>query len=158
MATEKLVNQNIRAFADMLAYSEGTDRHGQPTKNQGYDVLVGGELFTDYSDHPRKRVWIPKYKIYSTAAGRYQILERMFDAYKNNIPLPDFSPESQDLYLLQIIKEQGAYWDIVGGKLQKAIDKLADQWASLPGSKYGQHTNQFEALRAFFILSGGEVC
>ena len=24
--------------------------------NHGYDVIVGGELFTDYSDHPRKLV------------------------------------------------------------------------------------------------------
>ena len=26
------------------------------TRNHGYDVIVGGELFTDYSDHPRKLV------------------------------------------------------------------------------------------------------
>ena len=25
-------------------------------RNHGYDVIVGGELFTDYSDHPRKLV------------------------------------------------------------------------------------------------------
>ena len=35
------------------------------------DVIVGGELFTDYSDHPRKLVTLnPKLK--STGAGRYQ--------------------------------------------------------------------------------------
>ena len=28
----------------------------QKTRNHGYDVIVGGELFTDYSDHPRKLV------------------------------------------------------------------------------------------------------
>ena len=34
---------------------------------------VGGELFTDYSDHPRKFVTLnPKLK--STGAGRYQLL------------------------------------------------------------------------------------
>ena len=37
------------------------------------DVIVGGELFTDYSDHPRKLVTLnPKLK--STGAGRYQLL------------------------------------------------------------------------------------
>ena len=43
-------------------------------RNHGYDVIVGGELFTDYSDHPRKLVTLnPKLK--STAgAGRYQLL------------------------------------------------------------------------------------
>ena len=40
----------------MLAWSEGTDNGRQKTRNHGYDVIVGGELFTDYSDHPRKLV------------------------------------------------------------------------------------------------------
>ena len=38
----------------MLAWSEGTDNGRQKTRNHGYDVIVGRELFTDYSDHPRK--------------------------------------------------------------------------------------------------------
>ena len=37
----------------MLAWSEGTDNGRQKTRNHGYgDVIVGGELFTDYSDYP----------------------------------------------------------------------------------------------------------
>ena len=28
----------------------GTDNGRQKTRNHGYDVIVGGELFTDYSD------------------------------------------------------------------------------------------------------------
>ena len=56
----------------MLAWSEGTDNGRQKTRNHGYDVIVGGELFTDYSDHPRKLVTLnPKLK--STGAGRYQL-------------------------------------------------------------------------------------
>ena len=59
----------------MLAWSEGTDNGRQKTRNHGYDVIVGGELFTDYSDHPRKLVTLnPKLK--STGAGRYQLLSR----------------------------------------------------------------------------------
>ena len=48
----------------MLAWSEGTDNGRQKTaRNHGYDVIVG-ELFTDYSDHPRKLVTLnPKLKI-----------------------------------------------------------------------------------------------
>ena len=33
----------------MLAWSEGTDNGRQKTRNHGYDVIVGGELFTDCS-------------------------------------------------------------------------------------------------------------
>ena len=46
------INNQRKAFLDMLAWSEGTDGGRQKTRNHGYDVIVGGELFTDYSDHP----------------------------------------------------------------------------------------------------------
>ena len=42
------INNQRKAFLDMLAWSEGTV-NGRPTRNHGYDVIVGGELFTDYS-------------------------------------------------------------------------------------------------------------
>ena len=45
------INNQRKAFLDMLAWSEGTDNDVR-TVNHGYDVIVGGELFTDYSDHP----------------------------------------------------------------------------------------------------------
>ena len=65
----------------MLAWSRELDNGRQKTRNHGYDVIVGGELFTDYSDHPRKLVTLnPKLK--STGAGRYQLLSRWWDAYR----------------------------------------------------------------------------
>ena len=71
----------------------GLDNGRQKTRNHGYDVIVGGELFTDYSDHPRKLVTLnPKLK--STGAGRYQLLS-VGDAYRKQLGLKDFS-ESQD--------------------------------------------------------------
>ena len=50
------INNQRKAFLDMLAWSEGTDNGRQKTRNHGYDVIVGRELFTDYSDHPRKLI------------------------------------------------------------------------------------------------------
>ncbi|MDU0258498.1 glycoside hydrolase family protein [Streptomyces sp. PU10] len=56
--------------------------------------MVGGELFTDYSDHPRKLVTLnPKLK--STGAGRYQLLSRWWDAYRKQLGLKDFSPKTR---------------------------------------------------------------
>ncbi len=75
----------MAAFLDMLAFSEGTDNGRQPTRNHGYDVIVGGGLFTDYADHPRQRVYIPRISDWSTAAGRYQLLARYFDVYKRSL-------------------------------------------------------------------------
>ena len=57
------INNQRKAFLDMLAWSEGTDNGRQKTRNHGYDVIVGGELFTDYSDHPRTCHAKPKTQI-----------------------------------------------------------------------------------------------
>ena len=46
----------------MPAWSEGTDNGRQKTRNHGYDVIVGGELFTDYSDHLANLSLNPKLK------------------------------------------------------------------------------------------------
>ncbi|MGL3215173.1 hypothetical protein [Bradyrhizobium sp. BR 1433] len=67
------INNQRKAFLDMLAWSEGTDNGRQKTRNHGYDVIVGESYLSDYSDHPRKLVTLnPKLK--STGAGRYQLL------------------------------------------------------------------------------------
>ena len=100
------INNQRKAFLDMLAWSEGTDNGRRKTRNHGYDVIVGGELFTDYSDHPRKLVTLnPKLK--STGAGRYQLLSVGGMPCKQ-LGLKDFSPKSQDAVALQQIKERGA--------------------------------------------------
>ena len=91
------INNQRKAFLDMLAWSEGTDNGRQKTRNHGYDVIVGGELFTDYSDHPRKLVTLnPKLK--STGAGRYQLLSRWWDAYHKQLGLKDFSRKVRTLW------------------------------------------------------------
>ena len=77
------------------------------TRNHGYDVIVGGKLLPQFSDHPRKLVTLnPKLK--STGAGRYQLLSRWWDACKQ-LGLKDFSPKSQDAVALQQIKGRGAF-------------------------------------------------
>ena len=77
------INNQRKAFLDMLAWSEGTDNGRQKTRTI-QDVIVGGELFTDYLDHPRKLVTLnPKLK--STGAGRYQLLSRWWDAYRKKL-------------------------------------------------------------------------
>ena len=42
------INNQRKAFLDMLAWSEGPITDVRKTRNHGYDVIVGGELFTDY--------------------------------------------------------------------------------------------------------------
>lgn len=37
----QVLNSQRKAFLDMVARSEGTDNGRQPTRNHGYDVIVG---------------------------------------------------------------------------------------------------------------------
>lgn len=147
---------NLQAFLDTLAYSEGTDNGRQPTKDRGYDVIVGGELFTGYKDHPRELVYLPRLGIKSTAAGRYQILARFYDAYKVLLKLPDFSPASQDKIAIQLIKECKALGDIETGHIAAALTKCRSRWASLPGAGYNQHEHKMETLLAKYKEFSGE--
>ena len=147
---------NLSAFLDMLAWSEGTDNGKQITKNRGYDVVVGGGLFADYSDHPRILVDLPKLKIKSSAAGRFQILARYFDHYKKQLSLPDFSPESQDKIAVQLIRECKALDDIEAGRIKAAIYKCRSRWASLPSAGYGQHEQTVDRLVEAYTKAGGK--
>lgn len=151
------INPQRKAFLDMLAWSEGTDNGRQPTKNHGYDVIVGGALFSDYSDHPRQLVDLPRLKIKSTAAGRYQLLARYWDAYRKQLGLKDFSPASQDAVALQQIKERRALELIDSGDIRQAIDRSSNIWASLPGAGYGQFEHKADNLIAKFKEAGGTV-
>ena len=140
------------AFLDMLAWSEGTD-NGRQSRNHGYDVIVGGELF-DYSDHPRKLITLnPKLK--SAGAGRYQLLSRWWDAYRKQLGLR--LPKSRDAVALQQIKERGALPMIDRGDIRQAIDRCGNIWASLPGAGYGQFEHKADSLIAKFKEAGGTV-
>jgi len=145
---------NLAAFLDMLAHSEGTDRYGN---QDGYNVLVGGALFKCYADHPRKRVWLPTYKIYSTAAGRYQFLEGTWDDLAKRFGLPDFSPASQDAGATQLIRQCKALQLIYDGRIRDAIHACRSIWASLPGAGYGQLEHRAEDLIDFYRRAGGNV-
>ena len=76
------INNQRKAFLICWCL-EGIDNGRQKTRNHG-QTAVGGELFTDYSDHPRKSCLLnPKLK--STGAGRYQLLSRWWDAYRKQL-------------------------------------------------------------------------
>jgi len=147
--------QNVCAFLDMLAWSEFTSRIAG--SDDGYNVLVGGAIFPSYADHPRKSVWIKRFNVWSTAAGRYQLLSRYFDVYKKQLSLPDFSPISQDKIAIQQIRERGALHDIKGGQIESAISKCRNIWASLPGAGYGQIEHAIEPLIQQYVKAGGAL-
>ena len=149
------INNQRKAFLDMLAWSEGTDNGRQKTRNHGYDVIVGGELFTDYSDHPHKLVTLnPKLK--STGAGRYQkLLSRWWDAYHRQ-QLKDFSRKVRTLWHCSRLG-RGALPMIDHGDIRQAIDRCSNIYELLPGAGYGQFEHKADSLIAKFKEAGGTV-
>lgn len=146
---------NLAAFLTMVSVSEGTSTC-PATEDDGYDILVGCTRFTGYADHPRVVVDLGD-GLKSTAAGRYQILERYYDAYAAQLNLPDFGHSSQDAIAMQMMKEQHALEAVNAGKLTLAIHQCRNIWASLPGSPYGQHTQKYAILEQAYLNAGGQL-
>ena len=155
---------NLRAFLDMIAFAEGV-RAGQHslTRCDGYDVIVTGidgpEIFTDLTTHPfsggRPSKRINSKGLTSNASGRYQFMLRDWGFYKLKLGLPDFGPESQDKWALQLIKERRALDDIEAGHFVVAVGKVANLWASLPGAGYGQREHRIASLENAYEQAGG---
>lgn len=160
ISTSAAGGKNVCAFLDMLAWSEGT-RTSRYTKDDGYDVVVGGldspNTFINYAGHPNILVTVNKQGLKSTAAGRYQLLFRWWGPYRDLLQLKDFSPESQDRVAIQQIRERGALGDIQAGRVRDAISKCSNIWASLPGAGYGQREHRIEDLVQQYRTAGGVV-
>lgn len=149
----KNVHPNMVAFLLMIQKAEGTYKYASP-----YNVGFGGKLFIGFKDHPRIATFVPSIGQYTSAAGAYQF---MADTAKTNVDtwgsvkaklnLPDFSPESQDRAAIELIRQRGAYNDVIKGDIKTAIYKCRKEWASLPGANYpGQKMKSLETLLAFY--------
>lgn len=157
------ISRNLNAFLDMLAYAEGTST-SPITKNDGYDVIVTGvdgmEIFTHYGMHPfaggRKSKRINSKGLTSNASGRYQFMLKDYEHYRKLLKLPDFGPESQDRWAIQLIRETGALPLIEAGKFAAAVARVRHLWASLPGAGYKQLERPLAALERVYLAKGGE--
>ena len=143
---------NVCAFLDMLAFAEGTILYGG---DDGYNVLVGGKTFDSYEKHPKVYVPLTRYKVTSSAAGRYQFLWKTWQALALKLDLPDFGPVSQDKAAIELIRERKALKDVRDGNIILAIQKCRPIWASLPGAGYGQREHKMTDLLREYSKAGG---
>lgn len=135
--SEYLDNQNVQRFLNAIAMAEGTAKPGVDP----YRVAFGGSTFDDLSAHPNVRREFTQTdgkKNYTTAAGKYQFLKGTWSDVADKLALPDFSPRSQDLGAIELLRRNGALDDVLAGKFDSAVKKSGRTWASLPSSPYAQ--------------------
>ncbi|MDW8420131.1 MAG: glycoside hydrolase family 104 protein [Chitinophagales bacterium] len=148
--SEYLKNANVQAFLRVIRYAEGT------AGANGYRTMFTGKLFNNgYADHPRQTNCAGR--LCSTAAGAYQFLSTTWDYLRLRLKLKDFSPLSQDMAAVELIREKKALDDIIAGRFESAIGKLNKTWASLPGSPYGQPVKTMAELKTQFKNYGGNT-
>ena len=149
--------QNLSAFLAMIrTFEAGT------SGPRSYSTLIGGGQFSDFSEHPFivnpdlgaiQSGDLPA----SKAAGAYQFLPQTWIEAKTALGLPDFSPASQDAAAVFLINRRGALNDVRNGNFASAIVKLGREWASLPGSPYGQTSITLQQAQNVYENNGGIV-
>jgi muramidase (phage lysozyme) len=143
------MSPNLSAFLRVI-------REGETSQDDiAYRTIVGGGTFDSFADHPRQLVYLPSLGLSSTAAGAYQFLSRTWDGVAKKLGLPDFSPESQDRAAVELIRGRGALQDVEEGRFEAALAKCNKEWASLPGSPYGQHTISLARCKDVYETYGG---
>ncbi len=132
----------IRAFLDTISKAEGAN----------YNTLFGGGKFSDFDQHPNQRITrkLGGKNITSTAAGRYQYLNKTFTGVAKQLGLPDFSPDSQDLGAIELLRQRGIVEPLLANNLPLAFMRGNREWASFPSSPYGQPTRSEKELTNFF--------
>lgn len=134
-AEAALQNPNVQAFLDVIADAEGA--------SQGYNTAFGGGRIASLADHPRQRYTFQQTdgkRNTTTAAGRYQFLERTWDDVAKQLGLQDFSPQSQDLAAVELLRRNGSLDALQRGDFGQAVERSGGTWASLPSSPYAQPT------------------
>jgi muramidase (phage lysozyme) len=139
-----LDNKNVQAFLGLIRDTEGTAKGADPYR------VYGGSAKNQIKDlsKPDFKRWgftqTDGKKNTSSASGAYQFLERTWNGLAKQHGLTDFSPRSQDLGAIALLKQSGALDAILKGDFDTAVKKANRTWASLPGSPYAQHTRSNE--------------
>lgn len=125
-------NPNVRQFLDAIAQAEGTT---------GYDTAFGGGTIPSLDDHPRQLYDFTQtdgQRNKTSAAGRYQFLQKTWDDVASQLGLSDFGPQSQDIAAVELLRRNGALEPLLQGDFDTAVQRSGSTWASLPSSPYAQ--------------------
>ena len=141
---------NVKAFLAMIRRFESAGK---------YDVIYGGQKFASFAEHPQIRVAFidPRNgkENYSTAAGAYQITYPTWLTIQAVAALPDFSPRSQDLAAVTLLKIRGALGYVIAGDMDNALRVASKTWASLPYTDSQQRHVTVDVALSTYTANGG---
>lgn len=127
-----LRNPLIASMLDTIAQAEGT--HGN--YNQIVGERSGSGTITDFSAHPgaMRSMTINGKRRNTSAAGRYQFTGATYRGMSNATGMSDFSPHSQDINAIELLRQTGAVEKLLAGDLRGAITAAGSMWEGLPGA------------------------
>lgn len=148
-----VANSNVQALLRVIRRGEGT------ADAAGFARLFGGASFASFADHPRQKITkkLGGKPITSTAAGAFQFLASTWDETARIMGLKDFAPAAQERAAVGRIAARGALEDAKAGRFDIAIRKIATEWASMPGSPYGQPVISLGTARQVYADAGGQL-
>jgi muramidase (phage lysozyme) len=148
---------NVAAFLEAVAHKEaGND-------DNAYRRVVGGQIFDGaLSEHPR--IAVQTKWGWSSAFGKYQIMAAVpgkvktdtYDGLVKDLG-PSMEPVEQDMKAVLLIQRRGALDLVKEGRINEAVARCAREWASLPGSPYGQPMQTIEQFLAVYQQYGGAL-
>ena len=140
------INNQRKAFLDMLAWSEGTDNGRQKTRNHGYDVIVGESCYwllrsPSQTCHARQNS-------ISLGAGRYSFFPVGGMPTASSLAWKTSLRKVRTLWHCNRLRSVALLPMIDRGDIRRAIDRCSNIWASLPGAGYGQFEHKADSLIA----------
>ena len=118
-----LVNDpRVRAFLEVIAYAEGTDRDKDPTLS-GYSTIMGYGTAPNLYNHPSNK-----------ASGRYQAIPSTWSMAEKALGLYDFTAESQEIFgAWDLVKNKpNIYTALTNNNFSAAVEAASSEWASFP--------------------------
>ena len=150
------INNQRKAFLDMLAWSEGTDNGRQENQKSWLWRHCRRRAIYWLLRSPRKLVTLnPKLK--STAPNATSFFPVGGMLYRKQFGLKDFSPEVRTLWHCSRLRSVALYLWLIVVDIRQAIDRCSNIWASLPGAGYGQFEHKADSLIANSKEAGGTV-
>ena len=150
--------KNLAAFLSVIRYIEA-DAVARSLGVPSYNVIAGGDAFTDYSEHPFILNPSRRRPLGTTASGAYQQVVGTWKMARDALGLTDFSPASQDAAAVWILqtKRPRSYSHVLAGNFTQAARELVNEWEAFKKMLAGAYPITMEMAANHYTMQGGTL-